>query len=398
MFKNRHRLIPVEHWEYKLNDLLYGMLAVSGCIKNEHLIGISSVGECLPARSGRAALVLALKALDLPQSARIGVPLYCCEVVFQAIETAGYTTCFIDIESEDFCISPDDLSDKISRIDALIAVHMFGNPCDMKRLKKIANGKPIIEDCAQALGSLIDGRIAGSFGEISFFSFRSGKYLSAGEGGAVFSGDDKKFSKMARLMEELPAPGLKDEYLHIFKIYLKSILRSKPFYGLIGYLLWHVYNRKRNSSQKTYIQQSRIHTADLAIALRRIRQINLMVKKQRENAEYYTRNLTLDNNMLCAEKAGTFYNRYLYPIAFPSESLRDAAADYLFDKNIDVIRPYKNCAEVAAANYGYKGGCPKTENISKRVLAIPCHYNLRIWEIKRIVKYMNEGWAEIQDK
>jgi dTDP-4-amino-4,6-dideoxygalactose transaminase len=94
------------------------------------------------------------------------------------------------VEPETYCLSAGDLSAKRSQIDAVIAVHMFGNLCDMPSLQEAAEGKPIIEDCAQSLGSKLDGRPAGSFGTIAAFSFRSGKYLSAGEGRSVFQDAD----------------------------------------------------------------------------------------------------------------------------------------------------------------------------------------------------------------
>ena len=82
---------------------------------------------------------------------------------------------FIDVDPTTFCMSASDLYAKRSQVDAVIAVHLFGNLCNMASLQEVAQGKPIIEDCAQALGSNIQGRIAGSFGAIAFFSFRSGQ-------------------------------------------------------------------------------------------------------------------------------------------------------------------------------------------------------------------------------
>jgi dTDP-4-amino-4,6-dideoxygalactose transaminase len=99
-------------------------------------------------RSARAAIIVAIKALNLSPGASIGVPLYCCPVVFKAIEAAGCKPCFIDIDPGTFCISAKDLSAKSAQIDALIAVHMFGNLCDMPGIQEAAQDKPIIEDCA----------------------------------------------------------------------------------------------------------------------------------------------------------------------------------------------------------------------------------------------------------
>ena len=182
-------LIPGEHWEHRFSDLLRGFAAAMGPKKQHETPYIPGIGKLIPVRSGRAALVAALRALNLPPGARVGAPLYCCPVVFKAIVAAGCTAHFIDIDPATYCMSAEDLLAKRSQVDAVIAVHMFGNLCDMPSLQQAAQGKPIIEDCAQSLGSKLDGRMAGSFGTIAVFSFRSGKYLSVGEGGALYSSD-----------------------------------------------------------------------------------------------------------------------------------------------------------------------------------------------------------------
>lgn len=144
------------------------------------------LGLCIPVGHGRAGLVAAIHSFNLPNKTNIAVPFYCCYVVFQAIAIAGCNFYFVDIDPETFCLFPTDLSNKISDCSAIIAVHMFGNYCDMLNIKSVAQGRPIIEGCTQALGSKVHGQPVGSCGNISFFSFRSGKYVSAGEGGAVY--------------------------------------------------------------------------------------------------------------------------------------------------------------------------------------------------------------------
>ena len=182
-------LLPNELWDYGPVEAIRGLrtAVLSRHPSQRPTVHLPGLGPCLPVRSARAAIVLALKALALPAGASVAVPLYCCPVVFKAIKAAGCRPRFVDVDPETYCLSPADLAAKSSEVDAVIAVHMFGNLCDMPRLREAAAGKPLIEDCAQALGSRLDGRAAGSFGEIAAFSFRSGKYLSVGEGGAVYS-------------------------------------------------------------------------------------------------------------------------------------------------------------------------------------------------------------------
>jgi perosamine synthetase len=383
-------LVPNELWEYSVGDALRNLWRSS---HGSDSLEIPGLGESIAVRSARAGIVVALQALGLPQGARIGVPLYCCPVVFKAIVTAGCTPCFIDIERDTFCMSSADLATRRSQVDAVIAVHMFGNVCDVPRLQEVIGGKPIIEDCAQSLGSKLGGRAAGSFGAISVFSFRSGKYLSVGEGGALFSRDAGLRSRLQQAVAAMPVPGRKESRLHVAKTYVRTKLRSRPLYGLVGYRLWRAYNKRVNYSSKSPLVLGRIYQSDLATTLKRLPALESAIQRQRTNANAYARALKLGAGMLCDEPAGAFYNRYQYPIVFPSSEQRDRMACHLLAHGVGTAKPYSDIASVARAHYGYSGDCPVAERVAETVLAIPNHHQLRQQEIARIAQAVNEGWS-----
>ena len=391
-------LLPTENWEYKVSDIFRGLAGALGTSSSDGMLNLPGLGSCLPARSARSGIILALKALSLPPNARIGVPLYCCPVVFKAIKEAGCTARFIDVELATACMSPDDVYKKRTEVDAIIAVHMFGHLCDMPSLQQAAQGIPIIEDCAQSLGSKLDGRMAGSFGTIAAFSFRSGKYLSVGEGGALFAGHEDVRSRLARLISEMPAPGLSDECVHIAKTYIRSMLRRKPLWGIVGHPLWNMYNKTVDYSAKSPIVMGQAYMSDLALIIHRLKRLDAAIEKQRSNADYYSRTLKLDSGMLCSEKSGAFYNRFLYPIISPSTEHRDFMANYLYPRQIDTSKPYCNIAEVAGAHYGYAGDCPTAEQIAQRVLVIPSSCSLRLRDLQHIAQCLNAGWAEYESR
>ena len=143
---------------------------------------------------------------------------------------------------------------------------------------------------------------------------------------------------------------------------------------------------------------SQIYRADLAIATTRLALLDSAIEGQRANADFYSRTLKLDSGMLCSERPGTFYNRYLYPITFPSSEDRDFIAAYLHRRQIGTMQPYKDIADVAAAHYGYSGDCPAAEQIAKKVLVIPSNYSLRKKDIQHIAQCLNAGWAEITSR
>jgi len=391
-------LLPSEAWEYSLKDIIRGLSAVMSRNKSNNMLDIQGIGSCLPTRSARTAIIIALKALKLGPGSRIGVPLYCCPVVFKAIKAADCTPQFIDSDPRTFCVSAEDLSIKSSKLDAMVSVHMFGNLCDMPSLQEVMKGKPVIEDCAQSLGSYLDGRMAGSFGIIAAFSFRSGKYLSAGEGGALFSKDADICLRMSQLAAALPISTRLEELKYVFENYVRSKLRSKPLWGIAGHSIWSLYNKKVDFVAKSPIILSQIFKSDLAIVRHRMAFLDSLVRAQRANAEYYLGNLQLDSNMICLERSGTFYNRFMFPITFRSSEERNKIATYLRSKQISTSKPYEEVIEAATKRYGYEGDCPVAEQLLRRTLVVPSHYRLKRRDISYIAECMNAGWAKIMNR
>src|SRR5262245_6959009 len=129
-------LVPTELWQYSLGDLLRSFRLAASTTAPTDTFALPELGQCAPVRSGRAGIVLALRALDVRPGARVGVPLYCCPVVFKAIVAAGCVPRFLDVDPETFCLSPNDVAAKQRTIDTLVAVHMFGNMCDMPPLQE----------------------------------------------------------------------------------------------------------------------------------------------------------------------------------------------------------------------------------------------------------------------
>ena len=104
----------------------------------------------------------------------------------------GAKPVFVDILADSWCIDPNLAEAAITpRTKAIIAVHLYGNLCEMHRLLEIGEkyGLPIIEDAAEAIGSIDHGKRAGSMGKFGAFSFHGTKTLTTGEGG-MFVTDD----------------------------------------------------------------------------------------------------------------------------------------------------------------------------------------------------------------
>ena len=114
----------------------------------------------------------------------------------------GARPIFVDVHPESWCIDPAKVEAAITRATkAIIAVHLYGNLCDMDALLDIGTrrGIPVIEDAAEAVGSIYRGRAAGSMGAFGAFSFHGTKTLTTGEGGMFVTQDGDLFDRTLSL-------------------------------------------------------------------------------------------------------------------------------------------------------------------------------------------------------
>lgn len=115
---------------------------------------------------------------------------------------AGATPIFVDILADTWCIDPNKVEAAItSKTRAIVATHLYGNLCDMGALLSIGNkyGVPIIEDGAEAIGSIYFGKPAGSMGTFGVFSFHGTKTVTTGEGGMLVTNDADLYERIQTL-------------------------------------------------------------------------------------------------------------------------------------------------------------------------------------------------------
>jgi len=137
-----------------------------------------------------AGLHLAIEALELPPASEIITsPMTFCATV-NAIIHAGCTPVFCDVDPETRNITPSSIETKItSKTSAILPVHFAGYPCDMPGIMELARDRKlrVIEDCAHAIETTIDGRHMGTFGDAGVFSFYVTKNITTSEGGMVIT-------------------------------------------------------------------------------------------------------------------------------------------------------------------------------------------------------------------
>ena len=386
-------LIPRYNWDYGYSDfvksIVYSMK--KGNARNDHLE--SYFGRIpLFTTSGRASLYTLLKSLGLTENARIGVPLFCCPVVFDTIREAGMTPVFIDIDSDDYNISPSDVARKSSGLSALVVVHMFGNPADIDAIVAASGGIPVIEDCAQSLFSEYKGRQTGFFTEASFFSFRSGKYLSVGEGSAICCRDDGLREVVRTTIEGYEQLGCVREILHCTATYVKSSLYRRPWYGILGYPVGKKLDLALNITAKTGISLRKIASCDLGTIVDRLPGAKEIIGIQRRNGHFLLSSIRIEDVVLPAEKPGCRSNFFQFPIRFGMTEQRDRMALFLHEKGIDTAKYLDEVIGLVRRMYRYQiGDCPVAELCSKTVLVVPHYYTLSEKDLVHVVDSLNDG-------
>ena len=143
--------------------------------------------------NGTIALLTAIKALNLPQGSEVITTPFTFAATPHCIAWNGCTPVFCDIEPNTMTIDADKIESLITpKTSAIVAVHVYGFPCDVYKIEKIAkkHNLKVIYDAAHAFSTEIDGRGIGTFGDITMFSFHSTKLFNTIEGGGLAFNDD----------------------------------------------------------------------------------------------------------------------------------------------------------------------------------------------------------------
>jgi len=383
-------LIPRFNLDYGFKDFCYGIRSIfSGDeFDLEPLESIFGKKTFLFTNYGRSSLYVILKALNLPKGSKIGVPLYSCTVVFDAIVNAGHVPCFIDIGLDNYTMDPYDLEEKIDDLSAVVVIHTFGRPADMDEIRKIAGGKPVIEDCAHSLLSEYKGKKTGTLGDASFFSLE--KYISAGEGGMIILNNSDLVDTVQREIGILDNCSALNEVKHSLIVYVRSFLYHKPWFGLFALPIGLAIKDKVDLMNNRGFRIAKIGKSDLGLMLKKISSFEKKVEAQRKNSQILLKELKDTSLILPYEEENTYCNYYLFPIRFENKKKRDLTCDILRNKGIDTAKLYSETPLKAKQYYGYTGDCPNTEKLADTLLIIPNYYTLSQNDLLKIIKRIKE--------
>ncbi len=172
-----------------------------GRFENEFIKYIGS-NHAVSVSNGTVALHLALVTLGIGPGDEVIVPSFTYIASVSTICHAGATPVFVDSLYSSWQIDPAQIRKAItSKTRAIMVVHLYGQPCEMDEIVKIAKEFKlfVIEDCAEAFGSEYNGKRVGTFGDIACFSFYGNKTITTGEGGMVVTNDETLWDRAYHL-------------------------------------------------------------------------------------------------------------------------------------------------------------------------------------------------------
>ncbi len=203
--------------------------------------------------NGTAALHLPLMAKGLKPGDEVIIPALTYIATANAVRYCGATPVFVDCEPDTWNIDPKKIEEKITkRTKGIIVVHLFGMPVDMDPVMELAKmrGLFVIEDAAQAHGSVYKGKPAGSIGDAGTFSFFGNKIITTGEGGAVATNDPWLSQRMKLFRNQGMSPQRRYWHDVVGYNYRMTNIQAAIGLGQLESIDWHL--NKRQEIAKSY--------------------------------------------------------------------------------------------------------------------------------------------------
>lgn len=306
--------------------------------------------------NGTTALHLALASAGVGPGDEVIMPTFTIASPAFATIYCGAKPVFVDIEPDTWNIDPKKIEEKITKkTKAIIPVHIYGHPCDMTPIMRIARKYKllVIEDSAEAHGAEYKGKKVGGIGHMSCFSFYGNKIITCGEGGMVVT-SDKRIAQRCRKLKNL------------------SFLKEKRF--------WH--EEVGFNYRMTNIQA--------AVGLAQFEQIEKYVKMRRKNARLYNSLLkNIPGVILPVERPDTKNVYWMYSILIDKEFGvgRKKLMEKLKAKGIETrtfFIPMHNQPVFKKAGCGMAKRYPIAEDVARKGIYLPSGSGLKKAEIKYI--------------
>ena len=300
--------------------------------------------------NGTIAIQVAIRALEL--KGEIITSAFSWIATVSAIKYEGCKPVFCDADPKTFNIDVNKIEELINENTvAIMPVHVFGTPCDVHAIEKIAkkHNLKVIYDAAHAIGSTVDGESALNFGDISATSLHGTKLLNTAEGGACITGDKE----------------------------LDTIIRRIRFFG--------------HNEQKDVVMDGfngKMTEVHAALGIANLKYYDEVLKDRKEKYQLYLDLLSTSNRFQFQDLSIGETNYSYFPVVFESEEMMLNTIDKLSKENIYPRRYFYPSLNTYTKIVDYSK-CPVSEDISSRILCLPLYKNLSLEVIRKITNIIN---------
>lgn len=326
--------------------------------------------------NGTDALYIALKAAGIGPGDDVVTTAMSFFATSEAIAAVGAKPVFADICADTYCIDPEEADKAVtSNTKAILAVHFYGQSCDMDSLRAVADKHNLllITDCAQSAGTEYNGNRAATLGDIACFSFYPTKNLGgAGDGGAIVA-NSREIAERCRVYTMHGAGNASVETLK-FEMKMHGVDFPEDMEGKTGKYYHYV-----------IANNSRLDALQAAILRCKLRHMDEFVEKRRKNAEAYNEAFKDSGYTLPAEGKGSSHSYYIYALL---HSNADRVMNMLKENGVgtDVYYPVPLHLQKAFAYLGYKkGDFPNAEMLAEKSFAIPVYPELTEDERRTVI-------------
>lgn len=315
--------------------------------------------------TGTSALHLALDSLGIGRGDEVIVPSLTFVATPHAVSMCGAKVVFCEVSQEKLNIDIDDVKKRITKkTKAVIPVHYSGFPCDMQSLLKMADEKGlfIVEDAAHAFGSLYRGKMIGSFGHATCFSFDPIKIITCGEGGAIATPSRKL---------------------------AKTIIR-KRIMG-IDKDTWSRYKNSRSWFYEVKGLGYRYHMSNInaAIGLVQLKKIGEFIARRRAIAKRYDEALSCIEGIKLIAKGGREEIAQFNYIIRVKKNRREPLMKFLKENGVETgihyipnhIQPFYKTSRTRLLI---------TEKVADEILTLPLYYGMSDTDVNKVIDLMND--------
>ncbi|MGC8770570.1 MAG: DegT/DnrJ/EryC1/StrS family aminotransferase [Brevinematia bacterium] len=312
--------------------------------------------NCVLVNNGTLGLLISLELFGFPANSEIITTPFSFIATSSSILWQKYKPVFVDIDISSLNIDPKKIVGKItSKTVAIMPVHVFGNPCEIEEIQYIAEkfNLKVIYDAAHCFDICYEGKSIYKFGDVSVASFHATKVFHTIEGGAIFS-DNKSLIDKAKKLRNFGF----NEKIEIEEVGINA--KMNEFQAIMGLLNLEVVDEEISLRKEIY-----------ELYLEELKGTNVSFQKKSEKI--------------------TKYNYIYLPVIFENENIRNKIFDVLKEKGINARKYFYPSLNELRFCEDYKGECPVSSLISRRILQLPLYGELKKEEVLRICKIIREN-------